>query len=364
MYEFAFRARKPLSRHMQSATGDATASFTNKSGARATGEYNSLFPKVPVLSDGASPQGKRLRLQLPKKRAAKSSLSSAGEKVQNARCADTSGASEPTTWKNLSRGTFDAWSCARTESVLSADQLQQDAMSSALTISRRTVASARVIGQLDCKYILAVADCTIFAFDQHALDERVRFEALQARVLETGKVGAGKNPMYIISVPLDVPTELELDAFTASNLFAYIGEVESWGWRVKVVSEPALGSSSRHRFRIDAAPQIAGRLLSRVCEDLRGYLDKLAELFERTRPASAVVPPCVMDALASLACRSAVMFGDKLGLAQCEALIKRAVQCDFPFQCAHGRPSVVPLARLFLCPDAFGHSQSACVAPP
>lgn len=40
------------------------------------------------------------------------------------------------------------------------------------------------------------------------------------------------------------------------------------------------------------------------------------------------------------------MFNDELTLPQCEVLIGRLAECAFPFQCAHGRPSIVPLVDL------------------
>jgi len=40
------------------------------------------------------------------------------------------------------------------------------------------------------------------------------------------------------------------------------------------------------------------------------------------------------------------MFNDQLEKRECEDLIKRLAECVFPFQCAHGRPTVVPLVRI------------------
>lgn len=40
------------------------------------------------------------------------------------------------------------------------------------------------------------------------------------------------------------------------------------------------------------------------------------------------------------------MFNDLLTLDQCSDLVQRLATCDFPFQCAHGRPSMVPLVHL------------------
>lgn len=40
------------------------------------------------------------------------------------------------------------------------------------------------------------------------------------------------------------------------------------------------------------------------------------------------------------------MFNDKLTLAQCQRLIEEVTKCAFPFMCAHGRNSMVPLVYL------------------
>lgn len=42
----------------------------------------------------------------------------------------------------------------------------------------------------------------------------------------------------------------------------------------------------------------------------------------------------------------AIMFGDSLYAEQAERLIDQLSQTRYPFQCAHGRPSLVPLVRL------------------
>jgi DNA mismatch repair protein MLH3 len=40
------------------------------------------------------------------------------------------------------------------------------------------------------------------------------------------------------------------------------------------------------------------------------------------------------------------MFNDELSNQQCKILLSRLAACAFPFQCAHGRPSMVPLVEL------------------
>lgn len=40
------------------------------------------------------------------------------------------------------------------------------------------------------------------------------------------------------------------------------------------------------------------------------------------------------------------MFNDPLTVQQCSDLVRRLAACVFPFQCAHGRPSMIPLVHL------------------
>ncbi len=58
--------------------------------------------------------------------------------------------------------------------------------------------------------------------------------------------------------------------------------------------------------------------------------------------------PCIELVLKQRACHSAIRSGDELTRSQCVELLKNLSKCAFPFQCAHGRPSVVPLVDLNL----------------
>ncbi|QQK44873.1 DNA mismatch repair protein [Penicillium digitatum] len=57
-------------------------------------------------------------------------------------------------------------------------------------------------------------------------------------------------------------------------------------------------------------------------------------------------PQGIVDLLNSRACRTAIMFNDPLNIEECQALVSRLARCVFPFQCAHGRPSMVPILDL------------------
>ena len=61
---------------------------------------------------------------------------------------------------------------------------------------------------------------------------------------------------------------------------------------------------------------------------------------------SRAIPTSLMDVIKSTACRSAIMFNDPLSKDACQRIVTRLGECRFPFQCAHGRPSLVPLCEI------------------
>ncbi len=58
---------------------------------------------------------------------------------------------------------------------------------------------------------------------------------------------------------------------------------------------------------------------------------------------NTLLPTGYTHLMNSIACRSAIMFGDVLSRQEALEILKKLAQCDFPFQCAHGRPSMAPL---------------------
>lgn len=42
----------------------------------------------------------------------------------------------------------------------------------------------------------------------------------------------------------------------------------------------------------------------------------------------------------------AIKFGDLLSVNACQGLMAQLAGCELPFQCAHGRPTIIPLLQL------------------
>ncbi|KAL1500004.1 hypothetical protein AB1Y20_012681 [Prymnesium parvum] len=186
----------------------------------------------------------------------------------------------------------------------------------------------RALGQVERKFIAAYLDGTLLAVDQHAADERVQLEALQAK---TYAAAGGPRAGAVEAQWLRPARALRLTAREQSAIQLHSAPLAAWGWRC---------GGGGATLRLEAAPRVEGVLL-----DERAMLEYAAAL-QRSGGCSTQPPPAVARVLASKACRRAVMFGHTLPLGRCQAILRALARCDLPFQCAHGRPTVAPLLQL------------------
>ena len=101
------------------------------------------------------------------------------------------------------------------------------------------------------------------------------------------------------------------------------------------------------KLHVKSLPTLFGIQLS--IGDLRAFIQELREAKGRIQMHSVAAlaarrPSFVTRCLNSLACKSAIKFGQSLSRLECQQLVARLGQTKLPFQCAHGRPTVVPIA--------------------
>ena len=174
----------------------------------------------------------------------------------------------------------------------------------------------RPLGQFDRLYLVAEGPDGLYLVDQHAAHERVLYE----RVLAARERGRPERQALLEPVAVALaPERAELARELSSDLEALGFELSGLdGGAVLLRSVPAaLGSRD------------PGRALS-------DYLDALDAEERLTGPDRA---------LATLACRAAVMAGDRLAPEEQRALLQDLEAAEQPQSCPHGRPTVVHLAR-------------------
>ncbi|KAL7962376.1 hypothetical protein V8C34DRAFT_270131 [Trichoderma compactum] len=247
-------------------------------------------------------------------------------------------------------------------------------------VSRSALATAQVVAQVDKKFILLKlplsditsgrepnSSCALVMLDQHAADERCRLEELMAGYF---KQDDSNGVLKAVVEPLERPLIFEVSEREHGLLVRYQEHLEAWGilYRLQrraastkqergscTVAVSALPPSILQRCRTDP------RLLVELVRKEIWTLDDEGIIPPRLRSAGGAAeqaraqPPTVnfhgcprgiLELLHSRACRSAIMFNDALSAEECEQLVRRLAKCAFPFQCAHGRPSLVPLVDL------------------
>jgi DNA mismatch repair protein MutL len=187
-------------------------------------------------------------------------------------------------------------------------------------------ADATVLGVFRELYVLCEADDDMLVVDQHAAHERVNFERLRAALADEAVPAAEVDPAQ--TVTLDPPT--------AAAVENHREELATLGFSV----DPFGGTT----YRVTAVPAPLGRVVD--AEALRGVAGGLRE--SSGRGGAAVRE----DLLADLACHPSLKAGDALDRETAGRLVERLGECDQPYACPHGRPTVLSVEASTLA-DGF-----------
>lgn len=243
---------------------------------------------------------------------------------------------------------------------------------------------ARVIAQVDQKYILVkmpVDDkLSLVLVDQHAASERCILEHLLQDLCLPYQAGCEiLRPRTASGVTSAIRTKLlhkqfrfELAEEEILLIQERIGHFAYWG----ILYDIEFASSTRDTVNADtgkiifvAVPDVIyersvaepGLLIELVRSEIwsgAGRVPGNRDINEKSELGVAkttssrwvdrmgTCPTRLLDMIHSRACRSAVMFNDKLSRAECRELICKLSACAFPFMCAHGRVSMVPVVDL------------------
>ncbi|WP_435123864.1 DNA mismatch repair endonuclease MutL [Halobaculum sp. D14] len=185
-------------------------------------------------------------------------------------------------------------------------------------------ADAAVIGQFRDLYLLCEADGDLLVVDQHAAHERVNYERLRESLADEAVPSASLDPAETVS----------LDPGAAAAAEAYRDELGRLGFDV----EPFGGTT----YRVTAVPAPLGRVAD---------ADALRDVLAALRDDAGTVgddaggrggDAGVRDALlADLACHPSLKAGDALDDEAATKLLRRLGECEQPYACPHGRPTVL-----------------------
>jgi DNA mismatch repair protein MutL len=194
---------------------------------------------------------------------------------------------------------------------------------------RNPFAGGKMIGTIFNTYVAYDLGHELGLMDQHAAHERIRFEKLRKGFLDSTSSQSASQALLVpetVSVPQESFAALE----NRLPLLSQMGfEVEIFGADCILV-------------RAIPANWGSGDLNTR----LRNLVERLLSLDE-VAPSSTdlKMDERSFERLASEACHSSVRAGDRLEPVQAQALLDQLFACAHPWNCPHGRPTIVKVPR-------------------
>ena len=187
------------------------------------------------------------------------------------------------------------------------------------TLARQEIENFAIIGQVfDTYWILALPE-KLYYVDQHAAHEKVMYERLMKQYREKEIAMQALNPPMVISLTPKEKTVLT----THMDVFAALGfELDEFGedtYAVRSVPNDLYGLSERQLFL--------------------SVLDELVE-FPVKGDSDAV-----LSKIASMSCKAAVKGNQTLSQKEAEELMKELLACENPFNCPHGRPTIISMTK-------------------
>ena len=176
-----------------------------------------------------------------------------------------------------------------------------------------------VMAQMHLTYLVCSDDQgSIYLIDQHAADERIRYER-QLDLLKDKQLAIA--PLVPVMVDLK-PSQIKLLTEERLQLLKSIGlELEPFGANVLKVN--TIPSWALHQAQVYVED-----LLHQLFEEPTLQPDKLR-----------------LYALASKACKTSIKAQDVLTLEAMQSLVNRLLDCQFPYTCPHGRPTMVQFSK-------------------
>lgn len=177
----------------------------------------------------------------------------------------------------------------------------------------------RIIGQLFATYWLIEYEDKLYIMDQHAAHEKVLYERTMARLKEKEYTSQTISP----------PIVLSLNAKEEHALQTYLPQIEALGYEVE--------NFGGREYMISAVPDNLFHI------DMKDLFIEMLDDFSAMNGRQA--PELILEKVASMSCKAAVKGNHELSLPEVDALISELLTLENPFNCPHGRPTIISMSK-------------------
>ena len=187
-------------------------------------------------------------------------------------------------------------------------------------LSKEAMVKQKIIGQLFDTYWLVEYDEKLFIVDQHAAHEKILYERFKKQLDEKEFSSQAISPPVVVTLSMHEADTLK----KYQEQFIRIGfDIEHFGG-----AEYSICGVPANLYKINPT-DILNEMLSELSNDIT----------ERT------TPDVILDKIASMSCKAAVKGNNRLSFAEMEALMQELMQLENPYNCPHGRPTIIAMTK-------------------
>ncbi len=186
-------------------------------------------------------------------------------------------------------------------------------------ISEEARPNHRVVGEVFDTYWIVEYENEMYIIDQHAAHEKVLYEKFIAQLKEGSHYSQNLAPAMIVTLS---PKEEE-------TLERFRPQLERLGFTIE-----HFGGSE---YALSAVPADLYSLNDR--ELFLSFLDETTEI------SPNFASEMLEDRIATAACKAAVKGNNKISFIEANALIDQLLSLDNPYNCPHGRPTIIKISK-------------------
>lgn len=199
------------------------------------------------------------------------------------------------------------------------DTAQQMHLFEGKLLSKEHIREHRLIGQLFGTYWMVEFHDKLYIIDQHAAHEKVLYERTM-KDLESKEFTSQQ-----LSPPMILTLNMQEEALLSQYMEHFTGlgfEIEPFGGR---------------EYSVSAVP---ANLYGIAQKEL--FLEMLDGLAEQTGRVQAEM---INEKIASMSCKAAVKGNHRMSALEAEALIDELLSLENPYNCPHGRPTIISMTK-------------------
>ena len=186
-------------------------------------------------------------------------------------------------------------------------------------LAKKALPDIKIIGQIFGTYWIMEYDGNVYMIDQHAAHEKVMYEKF-VKEISTNKV-TSQNLLPPVVVTLS-GSQKQIAEEISDHLHKLGFEIEPFGgneYVIKAVPTELFGISEK--------------------EMLFDIIDQYS------LEGKKATPDTVLSKLATMACKAAIKGNMNISLLEAKALIEELMSLDNPYNCPHGRPTMIFMSK-------------------